>query len=139
MKQTITTILILITLSGISQTLLLQTSRARVKQDMHLYSEWRRTVTAKNYLEYQNDSICIGFRFTEDVNNDFYGKWICTEVYKSMPVTMIDQYIESGVNKHCWNQIAPDRWVFYADELYGHVDVKLIEQGKVGTFVFRLL
>jgi len=139
MKPTITTILILLTLSGFSQTLMLQNRKARVKQDMHLYSEWQRTVTAKDYIEYQCQNSCIAYRFTEDTRHEYTGRWICTEIYKTMPVDCKLLYVQDGYDKHCWREVAQDRWIFYADEFTGYIQVQAIDADETVTFVFKLL
>jgi len=139
MKTTLTTILILLTLTGFSQTLLLQNRKARIKQDMHLYSEWQRTVTALDYIEYQCQNTAIAYRFTEDTRHEFTGRWICTEIYKTMPIDCKLLYVQRGYNDQCWREIAPDMWIFYADEFTGYIQVQAIDAAETVTFVFKLM
>ena len=139
MKTTLTTILILITLTVFSQTLMLQNRKARIKQDMHLYSEWTRTVTAQDYLEYQCNNTCIAYRFTEDTRHEYTGKWICTEIYKTMPADCKLLYVQRGYDQQCWREIAPNQWIFYADEFTGYIQVQAIDAAETVTFVFRLM
>ena len=139
MKPTLTTILILITLTVFSQTLMLQNRKARIKQDMHLYSEWTRTVTAQDYLEYQCNNTCIAYRFTEDTRHEYTGKWICTEIYKTMPADCKLLYVQRGYDQQCWREIAPNQWIFYADEFTGYIQVQAIDAAETVTFVFRLM
>jgi len=139
MKTTLTTILILLTLTGFSQTLMLQNRKARIKQDMHLYSEWNRTVTAQDYIEYQCQNTAIAYRFTEDTRHEYRGKWICTEIYKTMPVDCKLLYVQRGYDDQCWREVATNRWIFYADEFTGYIQVQAIDTAGTVTFVFKLM
>jgi len=107
MKTTLTTLFILIALAGLSQPLMLGFRKSDVISNMHCYPEYKQTVKALDYLEYQKSDRAYGFRFEPDSLNLYYGRWHCSEFYVTIPADQESDYFSK---LECLTQIGTDRW-----------------------------
>ncbi len=135
MKTTLTTTLILITLSGFTQPLMVGFRKADVISNMRNSPGFYRTVRAKDYLEYQRGERAYGFRFELDSLNLYRGRWICTEFYVTVLPDDEQAYLNNLIACNCMTPVDRDRWIWVND--YDTVTVTRIEQDGSVTFVWR--
>ena len=112
MKKYILTLILIASaaLSTNAQTLMLSVRKATIQAQMRAYPEYVSTVNASDYLEYQKDSIAIGYRF--ELNSGKLGKWICNEVYITMPLSRELAFIDLKTGCNCWMPIGQDQWLY---------------------------
>jgi hypothetical protein len=116
----ITTILIMLTVTGYSQFLNLEWPMRNVKsQNRDKELIW----SAPDYLEYKTPGGYIAYEFTDKV---------CTTAFICLDSIAGDSLINSHLYKN-WQPIAPDQWLYYAgyDE-----PVKVTADWKCGTVLF---
>ena len=133
MKALLTTILILITLSGFSQPLMIGFRKSDVESNMRNSPGFYRTVKAKNYLEYQREGRAYGFRFERDSLNLYHGKWFCTEFYVTVLPDDEEKYFAKLVD--CLTMVDRDKWVWVNN--YDTITITRIESEESVTFVWR--
>ena len=134
MKALLTTILILITTIGFTQPLMIGFRKSDVVSNMHNLPDIRRTVTAKDYLEYQRGNTAYSFRFMEDTCNLYYGRWFCSEFTVCMPVESEYKYLSKLIECDCLEPVNRDLWLWKND--YDTIQVQRIYQGDLVSFVF---
>lgn len=110
MKTILTTILLLITVSGISQPLMLGCRKAQVKSEMRR-PEYKRTVRASDYNEYQKGNTAYGFRYYKDTLHQYFGKWILYQFTVTMPVSEQYAYIRRMEACNCMTRTG-DTWIW---------------------------
>lgn len=94
LRISILTIIVLFIMTELSsQTLMLSVRKGRVIAEMYMYPEWKRTVTALDYLEYQNGDHVVSYRF-----EDKY----CVEACIVMPQDEAVKFIQDKEDKGCW-------------------------------------
>jgi len=135
MKTTLTTILILITLSGFTQPLMVGFRKADVISNMRNSPGYTRTVKALDYLEYERNNRAYGFRFERDSLNLYRGRWICTEFYITVLPDDEQAYLNNMIACNCLTPVDRDLWLWVND--YDTVTVTRIEQDGSVTFVWR--
>ena len=121
MKTTLTTILLMLTVSGSAQFINLDWPRANVKyQNRDKELIW----SAPDYLEYKVPGGYIAYEFTDKVCTT---AWICLDSIAGC------ELIEQHEYKN-WQPIAPDQWLYYAgyDE-----PVKVSADWCGGNVIFR--
>jgi hypothetical protein len=121
MKTTLTTILLMLTVSGSAQFLNLDWPRANVKyQNRDKELIW----SAPDYLEYKTPGGYIAYEFTDKV---------CTAAFICLDSIAGDSLINSHEFKN-WQPIAPNQWLYYAgyDE-----PVKVQADWYWGNVIFR--
>lgn len=134
MKTTITTLLILLTLSGFTQPLMIGFRKADVIATMHRYPEYTRTVTAQDYIEYQHNDRAYGFRFEFDSLNLYYGRWHCSEFYVTMPKDQEQSYFAQLNKCNCLQSFAQDRWIWVTKQ--ETITVEIIRDDRTVTVVY---
>lgn len=120
MKTTLTTILLMMTISGSAQFLNLEWPKQNVKaQNRDKELIW----SAPDYLEYKVNGGYIAYEFTDKV---------CTAAFICLDSIAGDSLINSHLFKN-WQPIAPGSWLYYAgyDE-----PVKVTADWKGGTVLF---
>lgn len=125
MKNLITSLLLLICISATSQQLYLGCSKTTVQYDMHSYKGFDLTVRAKDYLEYQKDSIAVAYRFEDR---------ICTTALITMPVKEAERFIASKTK--VW-EACEGGWLYDTQVFDTPVLVKKFDQGEVVTFEYK--
>jgi len=135
MKTTLTTILILITLSGFSQPLMVGFRKSDVIANMRNSQGFYRTVRAKDYLEYQRGERAYGFRFERDSLNLYRGKWICSEYYVTLLPADEVHYLPYIIIMNNLKQVSENTWECNA--VYDTVTVTRIASDEEVTFVWR--
>jgi len=131
MRTTLTTILIMLTFAGLSQPLMLGFRKSDVISNMHCYPEYKQTVKALDYLEYQKSDRAYGFRFEPDSLNLYYGRWHCSEFYVTIPADQESDYFSK---LECLTQIGTDRWQWVNE--YDTVNVSVSRQTDFITIIY---
>ena len=101
MKPILTTILIMLTVTGYSQFLNLDWPRANVKYQNR---DKELIFSAPDYLEYKVKGGHIAYEFTDKV---------CTAAFICLDSIAGDSLIASHLYKN-WQPIEPDKWLYYA-------------------------
>jgi len=118
------TMMLLIGLTVCGQQLYLGCSKTTVQYEMHQYKGFDLTVRAKDYLEYQKDSIAVAYRFEDKV---------CVMAMITMPVKDAERFIQSKAK--VW-EVVPDGWLYDTQVFDTPVLVKKFDQGEVVTFEY---
>lgn len=116
--------MLLMGLTVCSQQLYLGCSKTTVQYDMHSYKGFDLTVRAKDYLEYQKDSIAVAFRFEDKV---------CVMAMITMPVKDAERFIASKVK--VWEP-CQEGWLYDTQVFDTPVLVRKFDQGLVVTFEY---
>lgn len=124
MKSLITSLLLLITLSAASQQLYLGCTKNTVQYDMHSYRGFNQTVHAKDYLEYQKDSIAVAYRFENR---------LCVTAMIVMPVKEAERFIASKAK--VW-EVCDEGWLYDTQVFDTPVLVRKFVNGLVVTFEY---
>lgn len=129
MKKIITILLLsLMAIVSCGQSLMLTMRKADVMSEMSWYKEWHRTVNAKDYLEYQKDSVAIGYRFTDH---------LCSEAYITMTLPAMRTFIEDKEDCGCWRSLTEHSWLYQTNVFDKLVKVTRVQDSTSATFIYK--
>jgi hypothetical protein len=131
MKKSLTTILILITLAGYSQPLMLSVRKATVQAEMRQHRDFIKITNFPDYIEYQRGTDVIAYEFERDG-----GKWICIKASIEMAKADEDKFIESKTGCNCWTLIEDDTWLYETNLFDTPVLVKRTYNGESVKFTY---
>jgi hypothetical protein len=131
MKKSLTTILILITLAGYSQPLMLSCRKQCIKAELRTYVEYKMVPAGSNYLNYEKGSIKISYELTRQGLG-----YICNGASITMPLRAEEAFVNSKTGCDCWIPIEDDVWLFDTHLFDAPVIVRRIANGASVTFKY---
>jgi len=115
-------------LPGYSQTILLNKNKNTVIREMNKVSNFKLSVEAKDYVEYQGANIAIGYRFENNT---------CNEIVISMESNYRKYFLNEKENCNCWLETKTG-WVYKEFVNKQWVLIREVSDSGVTSFIYYL-
>lgn len=113
---------------GNTQQVYLNCTKTEVESDMQVYDEFIQTVNAKNYIEYQRDSIAVGYCFKHNK---------CINSMITMPRTQSEKFLKAKIGI-MWKPYL-NGWIYDTNVYKKLVYVQEFEEDVIITFQYTFL